>query len=180
MSEQTPDANLPDHVPEAPDVLARDQNAATTSLATSNLATLHEGLSENSMAGSLQGLVDIDTKRINVGLILGIYAAWAAEDNRRFNLQRQQVTQAQANAAEVSKQLTEAKVENATLKAARLEQEKNRPLIGFAIFCGPILASIGIDQLKSNNYGTGSTLLLMGLALSIVAFWVINTKGGKA
>lgn len=183
MKEELPtNGDLLDQIPEtAPEVAAHNQGDATAELR--NLALVDrssEGLSDTSMAGSLQGLIDLDPKRFNIGVALSIYASWATEENRRFNLQRKQMLDAQSNAAEVSRQLTNAQVENAGLKAGINERRKIRPLVNFTFLCGPILIGIGLDQLRSlESSGTGFSLIIIGIVFIVVAFF-ISTTGGEA
>lgn len=162
-SEMTPEAVSTS--PQAnTDVLAHDQEASTDE---SHLGTLvdreRNGLSASSLDITLERLADNNPKKYGVPLLL-VAAAWAKETNTKFAI-------LEHKKEKLANELIIAREENAAHRAKNEERAKHGPLVTVALMMGPILSTLGLNQLTSEHYGIGATLITVGIVILGSALW---------
>ena len=134
------------------------------------------GIDDTSLAGSLYSTITTDFRRQNFATLVQIWAAWATEDKRRYDLQQRKSAEAEAEHARVSLELQNAQKENAELKAENRERAKHQPLVGLAYVLGTLFSSTGAEQISAEHLGLGALLATSGLLLVLAAF-MVSRKG---
>ena len=123
----------------------------------------HNGLPASSLDITLERLADNNPKKYGGPLIL-IAAAWAKETNTKFSI-------LEHKKEKLADELTIAREENAAHRAKNEERAKHGPLVTLALMVGPILITIGLDQLTSEHLGIGIVLITVGISILGSALW---------
>lgn len=167
------------NIPVAQDcVSANDQDATSATLPTTvgNGSSL-QGISSSSLDGALTELLTTDSRRFGIPVIIRFAAAWAKECNTRHAEITLRLTQSDKRNTDLNEQVASYREQNAALRASMQASSKNQPLRVLALVGGPIVAGIGIDQIKSNQFGPGVALICIGLVMITLAIWAGRSGG---
>lgn len=157
-----PNASSNNGVPQAEDgASAHDQQATPVLLpAAPKVDKADIGLPASSLDAALVELLLADPRRFGVAVFLRLVAAWAKESKQ------------------VNDRIGAYREENAELRTSIHAEKKHRPLRVAALLAGPVIAGIGLDQLKSEHVGSGAALLVIAVMIIGAALWV-GRGGGE-
>lgn len=134
------------------------------------------GLESHSLSQSLQQFGYSESSRYKTQFLM-MAAAWVEDVSAQQRATSASLAKLEANEALLHNELLVMKVENATLKEREKVKSAYKPLTGMVIFAAPIIIGIGIDQIKSENLGTGIVLSSVGALLLIVGLYVLYGRG---
>jgi len=146
-----------------PERAPNDQGAALGDLRELSLVdATSEGIRESSFPAELERISQLDLRRIGFSVLLQIFSKWVKERTIRFNAIENKNTA-------LSSELTDARIELAALKRETAIEQKYWALHTFAMVAGPFTIGLGVDQLKSENWGPATVLLLIGTVSTATA-----------
>ena len=153
------------------DVVAHNQSATSNNLSIGTLVNREQGgLPASSLHNELARLCEADTRRVNILSVLPMAAAWSKDTNNQLAILGNRNTK-------LSEDLTNAREEIATLKAANTERAKHVPLVFIGLLFGPIIVKFGFDQMILMNWGTGIVAIIIGGCMIVGAF--LGQRGDK-
>lgn len=159
---------------------AHNQNATPAELMEPlELSREVRGLPASSLDGALEDFLSSGSRRVGFAVVIRLIASWARDIGGRFNEVSDLLTALKSSNQELHEQAAKHREQIATLKAQISIENKYKPLKNFAFVGGPILLSIGIDQIREDHLGTGSGLIIIGGLLIVLAIWVGREQGNN-
>lgn len=174
MIEPTDKVNVSADVAAIPEVdasvKAHDQAASTDSLSGTLVDRNREGISPSSLDTALGNLAESDTRKFGVQVFLQMASAWAKETNTKFSILGNQN-------ARLSDELMKVREENAAHRAKDTERSKHAPLVAIALMFGPMMITLGLNQIQSQRPEIGWPILAVGISILAAVLW--TRKGNQ-
>jgi len=171
MTENSDIASRTAAPPEAEtDVAAHDQGAAQSEPLTGVLVDKDQpGLPASTLGVTLERLLEPGQRKVGLSVLLQVAASWAKQGDTKFAIVSHQN-------ARLAEDLTKAREENAAHRARNAERDKHGLLVTAALAMGPVLFTMGLNQVQADHGTVGWVLLICGSLIFGAALW---TRMGK-
>lgn len=147
------------------DVLAKNQGSANDEPLIGVLVDRDQpGLPASTLGVTLERLLEPGQRKLGYTVLLQVAAAWAKQGDTKFAILSHQN-------AKLAEDLTKAREENAAHRAKDAERNKHGLLVTATLAIGPVLFTMGLNQVLSDHFAIGWVLIVCGVLIFGAALW---------